>query len=242
MSHNALYKYISRLMAVLMALVLVIGAAPAARAEGESGTLGDNLSWSLSGGTLTITGKGAMADISETGRAPWHEVRNEIYQVVLPDGLTSVGDMAFYECSKLQSVVIPSSVTRIGKFAFAYCSDLKILNLGSGVTAIEECAFTDCYRLASLDLPGKLKTIGKKAFYRCDSHGDGSFFCNQSGNFCLWLLQLACQRGCAGKDLGDPLTAVLWMRSACYRTAAGQRSDHWLPCFSGLHGIEYCLL
>lgn len=169
MSHNALYKYISRLMAVLMALVLVIGAAPAARAEGESGTLGDNLSWSLSGGTLTITGKGAMADISETGRAPWHEVRNEIYQVVLPDGLTSVGDMAFYECSKLQSVVIPSSVTRIGKFAFAYCSDLKILNLGSGVTAIEECAFTDCYRLASLDLPGKLKTIGKKAFYRCES-------------------------------------------------------------------------
>lgn len=160
---------ISRLMAVLMALVLVIGAVPAVRADGESGTLGDNLSWSLSGGTLTITGKGAMANISETGRAPWYEVRNEIYQVVLPEGLTSIGDMAFYECSKLQSVVIPSSVTRIGKFAFAYCSDLKILNLGSGVTAIEECAFTDCYRLASLDLPGKLKTIGKKAFYRCES-------------------------------------------------------------------------
>lgn len=169
MSHNALYKYISRLMAVLMALVLVIGAAPTALAEGESGTIGDNLSWSLSGGTLTITGKGAMANISETGRAPWYEVRNEIYQVVLLEGLTSIGDMAFYECSKLQSVVIPASVTRIGKFAFAYCSDLKILNLGSGVTAIEECAFTDCYRLASLDLPGKLKTIGKKAFYRCES-------------------------------------------------------------------------
>lgn len=169
MSHNTLYKYISRLMAVLMALVLVIGAAPTALAEGESGSIGDKLSWSLSGGTLTITGKGAMANISETGRAPWYEVRNEIYQVVLPEGLTSIGDMAFYECSKLQSVVIPSSVTRIGKFAFAYCSDLKILNLGSGVTAIEECAFTDCYRLASLDLPGKLKTIGKKAFYRCES-------------------------------------------------------------------------
>lgn len=169
MGRYTLYKYISRLMAVLMVLALVVGAVPAAMADGESGTMGDNLSWSLSAGTLTITGSGAMADISELERAPWHELRNEIYQVVLPEGLTSIGDMAFYECGKLQSVVIPSSVTRIGSFAFAYCADLKVLNLGTGVTAIEECAFTDCYDLVSLQLPGSLKTIGKKAFYRCES-------------------------------------------------------------------------
>lgn len=169
MGRYTLYKYISRLMAVLMVLALVAGAAPSALADGESGTIGDNLSWSLSAGVLTITGSGEMADIPELERAPWHELRNEIYQVVLPEGLTSIGDLAFYECGKLQSVVIPNSVTRIGSFTFAYCSDLKVLNLGTGVTAIEECAFTDCYDLVSLQLPGSLKTIGKKAFYRSES-------------------------------------------------------------------------
>lgn len=169
MGRYTLYKYSSRLMAVLMVLALVAGAVPAAQADGESGNMGDNLSWSLSAGVLTITGSGEMADISELERAPWHEFREEIYQVVLPEGLTSIGNMAFYECGKLQSVVIPNSVTRIGSFAFAYCKKMELLNLGTGVTDIEECAFLDCYRIASLQLPESLKTIGKKAFYRCES-------------------------------------------------------------------------
>lgn len=169
MRQHTLSKYMTRLAAVLLALILLLSCAPAAFADGESGTMGDNLSWSLGGGTLTITGSGAMADIPELERAPWHEFREEIYQVVLPEGLTSIGDLAFYECEKLQSVVIPNSVTRIGRFAFAYCKKMELLNLGTGVTEIEECAFLDCYRLASLQLPESLKTIGKKAFYRCES-------------------------------------------------------------------------
>lgn len=163
------FKYISRLMAVLMVLALVIAAVPTVFADGEGGSCGEKLSWSFAGGTLTITGSGAMADYTLDNPAPWYGLRSEIYQVALPSGLTSVGNMAFYECSKLQSVVIPKSVTRIGEFAFAYCSGMKMLDLGSGVSAIEECAFTDCYNLASLQLPSSLKTIAKKAFYRCES-------------------------------------------------------------------------
>lgn len=169
MSRYTLNKYISRLMAALLALALMISAIPAAFADGESGTLGDNLQWSFSDGTLTVTGSGDMADIPEMERAPWYDLRNEIYRVVLPEGLTSVGNMAFYECKKLQSVVIPNSVTRIGNFAFAYCENLEMLNLGTGVVAIGEAAFTDCYRLTSLQLPGSLRAIGKKAFYRCEA-------------------------------------------------------------------------
>ena len=108
-------------MAVLLCAVLLLSAAPAAFADGESGSLGSNLQWSFSDGTLTITGSGDMADIAETERAPWYELRNEIYRVILPEGLTSIGNLAFYECEKLQTVVIPDSVTRIGNFAFAYC-------------------------------------------------------------------------------------------------------------------------
>ena len=169
MRRNTLYKYSSRLMAVLLCIALLLSAAPAAFADGESGSLGSNLQWSLADGVLTITGSGEMEDIPELERARWHAYRNEIYQVVLPEGLTSIGNLAFYECEKLQSVVIPDSVTRIGNFAFAYCKKLEMLDLGSGVVSIGEAAFTDCYRLVSLHLPGSLKSIGKKAFYRCET-------------------------------------------------------------------------
>ena len=169
MRRNTLYKYSSRLMAVLLCIALLLSAAPAAIADGESGSLGSNLQWSLADGVLTITGSGEMEDIPELERAPWHAYRNEIYQVVLSEGLTSIGNLAFYECEKLQSVVIPDSVTRIGNFAFAYCKKLEMLDLGSGVVSIGEAAFTDCYRLVSLHLPGSLKSIGKKAFYRCET-------------------------------------------------------------------------
>lgn len=170
MSRCKLYnKNISRLVAVLLVIMLLVGVAPAALADGESGSLGDNLNWSLSGGVLTITGSGEMADIPETDRAPWYELRNEIYQVVLPEGLTSIGNMAFYECQKLQMVDIPDSVTRIGNFAFAYCGDLEMLDLGSGVSSIGEAAFTDCDSLVTLRLPESLRILGKKAFYRCEA-------------------------------------------------------------------------
>lgn len=169
MRRYTIKRNISRLMAALLCMVLLITSFPTAFAEGESGSLGSNLQWSLSDGTLTITGSGDMADIPEMERAPWHELRDEIYRVILPEGLTSIGNLAFYECERLQSVVIPDSVTRIGNFAFAYCKKLEMLNLGGGVISIGEAAFTDCHRLTSLQLPGTLRSIGKKAFYRCET-------------------------------------------------------------------------
>lgn len=169
MRRYTLKRNISRLMTVLLLMMLLFTSFPTAFAEGESGSLGSNLQWSLSDGTLTITGSGDMADIPEMERAPWHELRDEIYRVILPEGLTSIGNLAFYECERLQSVVIPDSVTRIGNFAFAYCKKLEMLNLGGGVISIGEAAFTDCHRLTSLQLPGTLRSIGKKAFYRCET-------------------------------------------------------------------------
>lgn len=169
MGRYQLQKNNSRLVAVLLCLMLLLTSVPTVFAEGENGSLGSNLQWSLSDGTLTITGSGEIGDIADTDRAPWYELRNEIYQVVLPEGLTSIGNLAFYECEKLQSVVIPNSVTRIGDFAFAYCKNMEMLNLGTGVVSIGEAAFSDCYRLTSLQLPDSLRSIGKKAFYRCET-------------------------------------------------------------------------
>lgn len=169
MSHHILYKYIYRLMAVLLVFLLVFSMAPRANAAEASGSCGSNLSWSLSAGTLTITGSGEMYDFDYETKAPWYPYRAEILRVVFPEGLTKIGELAFYECEELIAAVIPDSVKVIDAYAFAFCERLELLDLGSGVTEIGESAFSDCYALKSLRIPGSVQTLGRKVFYRCES-------------------------------------------------------------------------
>lgn len=168
MSHINLKLYICRFLALLLAMVLIFSCAAAAFAAGQSGSCGSNLSWSFNGGTLTISGSGAMYDFPESSMAPWYHLRKEIIQVDLPGDLTHIGNLAFYGCSEITAVTIPDCVESIGSYAFANCSGMQILNLGS-VRTVGESAFSDCYALTALNLPGTLKTIGLKAFYRCES-------------------------------------------------------------------------
>ena len=169
MSHKTLQLYISRLMSLLLCLTLVFFYAPLVQAEGESGSCGSDLQWSYSAGTLTVSGSGDMADYTDPDSIPWYPYRQEIVRLKLPSGLSSVGDMAFYNCNNLTAVVIPDSVTEVGQFAFAMCSNLQILKIGSGVRTIGEAAFSECYKVTSLDLPEGLKSIGTKGFYRCET-------------------------------------------------------------------------
>ena len=166
MENNALCR---RLACLLMAVLLLCVLPQTARAEGESGTCGDNLTWSFSAGTLTISGSGAMTDFTEATMAPWYELRSQILRLELPDGLTCVGDLAFYDCQNLGAVTVPDSVIRIGKYAFANCKGMTMLTLSASLETVEEGAFSDCVRLTALRLPEGLKTIGMKAFYRCES-------------------------------------------------------------------------
>ena len=95
-----------------------------------TGTCGDNLTWSYDTDTkaLTIEGSGAMADYYDhwdyNSNQPWAQVKGDILSVSLPDGLTSIGSGAFYDCSSLTSITLPNSVTSIGKYAFEDCSAL----------------------------------------------------------------------------------------------------------------------
>lgn len=74
--------------------------------------------------------------------------------VTIPNSVTSIGDYAFYECSKITSITIPSSVTSIGGSAFQICSNLTSVTIPSSVTSINDRAFANCSSLTSINYTG----------------------------------------------------------------------------------------
>ncbi len=87
----------------------------------------------------------------------------------IPQGITSIGDSAFYSCDSLTSVSIPNSVTSIGDSAFSYCDSLTSVSIPNSVTAIGDRAFYYCDSLTSVSIPNSVTAIGDRAFYYCDS-------------------------------------------------------------------------
>ena len=83
--------------------------------------------------------------------------------------VTSIGYVAFYECSSLTSVTIPNSVTSIGDFAFTECSSLVSVTIGNSVTSIGQYAFRLCSSLISVTIPNSVTSIGNFAFDECRS-------------------------------------------------------------------------
>lgn len=153
--------------ALVLAAVLCVGLLPISAFATESGSCGENLMWSLENGTLTITGSGAMTDYEDGALPPWYDQRAEITAVVLPDKLTSIGDIAFFECTKLKTVAIPDSVEYVGSYAFAGCTGLLTVSFPSELNKIKDNAFRECTALSAIRLPSRVESIGNQAFYRC---------------------------------------------------------------------------
>lgn len=91
--------------------------------EGVFGSCGTNITWKYSdtSKTLTIYGTGPMWNYTSSYRSPWNDYSSMIEKIIIEDGVTSIGDYAFYGCSSLTSVTIPSSVISIGENAFYNC-------------------------------------------------------------------------------------------------------------------------
>lgn len=133
----------------------------------ESGTCGDNLTWDLTDGVLTISGTGDMKNYLSSSPAPWYSKRSSINSVVINDGATSIGNYAFSGCKALTSVTIPNSVTSIGQYAFQSCNALPSIDIPDGVTYIGSDAFYGCAGLTSIDIPMGVKSIEMNTFYEC---------------------------------------------------------------------------
>lgn len=150
---------------------------------------GNNATWAVENGILTVTGSGAMFDYSRTAPAPWAEL--DITSAVIGEGITRVGDYAFYgcgnlgsidlpdsltatgmyafgKCTALTSAVIPGSVRTLGPFAFAGCDRLTSVELRDGMTVISQNAFAACVSLTDVSLPATMETIADCVFYNCD--------------------------------------------------------------------------
>ena len=158
-------RILSLVLAVVLALCLLPATAYAATTA--SGACGKNLTWSLSStGTLTISGKGAMAEYSN-GNMPWIAYKNQIKSVVLAKGITSIAYLSFSGYTKLTSVQIPDSVTGIGASAFDNCTALSDMTLPKNLKTLGWLAFAGCTSLKTLTMPASLTEGGGSAFSKC---------------------------------------------------------------------------
>ena len=161
------------------------------------GTLDGGLAWKLTkAGTLTISGKGAMPDFSGIADQPWKDNSSEIRQVVIEDGVTSIGACAFWNCqvlganipssvtaignnafygSSIISVTIPSSVKTIGNSAFYNCQNLSTVTVCDGVETIGQNAFRACTSLGAIALPASIGEVGSGAFFQCTKMKGATF-------------------------------------------------------------------
>ena len=155
----------------------------------DSGTCGTNLTWTYveATHTLTISGEGSMANYS-SNTMPWYPYRKEMTKVIIENGVTSIGDYAFYGCSGLTSITIPNSVAYIGfwalfgttwydnqpdglvyagKVAYHYkgtMPDNTSIKIEEGTLSISATAFLNRSGLTAITIPNSVTNIGSRAF------------------------------------------------------------------------------
>ena len=134
----------------------------------KSGECGENVIYTLdSNGLLKISGSGNMNDYY-IGNSPFY-LNKDIKEIVIGDGVTSIGDCAFWGCSSLTSIEIPDGVTSIGMSVFDSCSSLTSIEIPVGVTRLKDFVFYGCSSLTSITIPEGLTSIDGGAFESCSS-------------------------------------------------------------------------
>ena len=168
-----------KLLSVLLAAVMIFGTIAlgisnvdwadfAVKASAEnvtSGTCGENLTWVYDdfSKTLTISGTGEMYDYEEDS----YQWEYTMEKVVIEEGVTSIGDYAFYSYGHLESVTIPDSVTSIGELAFFWCDKITSITIPAGVKTIGDSAFGWCRGLANVTIPDNVEVLEDGAFIYC---------------------------------------------------------------------------
>lgn len=151
---------------LILAMLCVPCAAEDIAGEGNGAACGEALSWSVEGSTLYISGQGDMYDFS--GAAPWDAYRYSITNVIIGDGVTSVGAYAFHDYDALQSVGFGNSVARIGAEAFSGCDGLTSISLPAAFKKFGENSFRSCSRLTEIHCSGNFPRFDDNCLW--DTH------------------------------------------------------------------------
>ena len=134
------------------------------------GTCGVNVSWTLDNeGVLLITGQGDMDTGDSLGEGSPFYRREDIKKVIIDNGVTSIGNGAFFDCPRLSVVSIPGSIRTIGERAFYACARLESIALPENLQQIETGAFMGCSSLAEVMLPERISVVEDQVFYNCTS-------------------------------------------------------------------------
>lgn len=211
-------KGISALLAVLLLCALL----PITAHADETGVSGD-VSWSFSGSTLAITGKGAMANYTDEELPPWSSYADSITRIRVESGVTRIGDIAFYNCTNVTGVTLPDTLERIGDYAFKNCTSLGYVNFPTSLRGIGNAAFESCEKLTGIRLPEGLTSIGNYAFYRC--YGLTSITIPASVSS-MGMVVFAYCSGLTGAEIRCPITKVPdWTFYKCTALAAVSLPD-----------------
>lgn len=151
-------------ISLVLTIVILICAMPYVSAFSDSGTFG-GCAWECDGNVLIISGKGAMSNFDRVS-APWGK---NITEVVIEEGVTTVGQFAFADCKKLVSVSLPESLQIIRGNAFDGCTALKEITLPDALKEIETSAFFGCSSLKTVAIPQSVTAISDYAFYQCSA-------------------------------------------------------------------------
>ena len=108
----------------------------------------------------TILRKGTSANVNRV-------YTNCVKAVRLGNGITSIGQYAFYYCASLTSITIPKTVTDLSNGVFEYCFNLDSITIPKGITIINTNAFYYCYTLTHISLPSSTTTLETYAFQYC---------------------------------------------------------------------------
>ena len=133
------------------------------------GQCGANLCWKYEGHTLSITGSDDMYDYDWNSNRPWFLFRDTTNIVLLPHGITHIGNNAFNNFVRLSEIELPNTLTSIGASAFSGCIGLTSVAIGNGIINIGDNAFSGCKNVETVVFGSAVETIGESAFAGCQS-------------------------------------------------------------------------
>ena len=198
-----------------------------------------NLTWKLDAdGTLTISGTGTMKDYDYNNNpSPANQKKGSVKKVVIKDGVTSIGNFAFHNCTSLTSITILDSVTSIELAAFNNCNNLTSITIPGSVTSIGTVAFYNCSGLTSITIPDSVTNIGAAAFDSCTSLTsitipdsvtsiESYAFCNCSNLTSITIPDSVTNIGAAAFDSCTSLKTIsLSCKSSLKRSDFGDQAD-----------------